>query len=56
MRRELSAVVRGEGVWREEVIVMGIESSCDDTGVAVIGGDGRVRGEAIHSQTEVHRE
>ena len=56
LRRAFSAGVRGEGVWREEVIVMGIESSCDDTGVAVISGDGRVRGEAIHSQTDIHKE
>lgn len=43
------------GVWREDVVVLGVETSCDDTGVAVIGGDGHVMGEALQSQTEVHK-
>ena len=47
--------VRGEGVLGEEVMVLGIESSCDDTGVAVVDQSGRVWGEALHSQIEVHQ-
>ena len=43
------------GVWREDVVVLGVETSCDDTGVAVIRGDGHVMGEALQSQTEVHK-
>lgn len=35
-------------------IVLGIETSCDDTAAAVVDETGNVLGEAIHSQTEVH--
>ena len=32
--------------------VLGIESSCDDTGVAVVRGDGKIMGEALASQAK----
>ncbi|XP_027627366.1 probable tRNA N6-adenosine threonylcarbamoyltransferase, mitochondrial isoform X1 [Tupaia chinensis] len=35
-------------------LVLGIETSCDDTAAAVVDETGNVLGEAIHSQTEVH--
>ena len=35
-------------------VILGIETSCDDTGAAVIAGDGRVLGEAITGQSEIH--
>ncbi|XP_023568058.1 probable tRNA N6-adenosine threonylcarbamoyltransferase, mitochondrial isoform X2 [Octodon degus] len=35
-------------------VVLGIETSCDDTAAAVVDETGNVLGEAIHSQTEVH--
>ncbi|XP_075385876.1 tRNA N6-adenosine threonylcarbamoyltransferase, mitochondrial isoform X1 [Tenrec ecaudatus] len=35
-------------------IVLGIETSCDDTAAAVVDETGNVLGEAIHSQTEIH--
>jgi hypothetical protein len=35
-------------------LVLGIESSCDDTGVAIVSADGRILGEALVSQEEVH--
>ncbi|XP_008833854.1 probable tRNA N6-adenosine threonylcarbamoyltransferase, mitochondrial isoform X2 [Nannospalax galili] len=35
-------------------LVLGIETSCDDTAAAVVDDTGNVLGEAIHSQTEVH--
>lgn len=35
-------------------VVLGIETSCDDTAAAVVDDTGQVLGEAIHSQTEVH--
>ena len=38
----------------EEAVVLGVESSCDDTGVAVLRGSGEVLGEALQSQTDVH--
>jgi N6-L-threonylcarbamoyladenine synthase len=38
------------------VIVLGIETSCDETGVALIDGDGSVRAHALHSQVDMHRD
>uniref|UniRef100_A0A8D0E4K2 N(6)-L-threonylcarbamoyladenine synthase n=1 Tax=Salvator merianae TaxID=96440 RepID=A0A8D0E4K2_SALMN len=35
-------------------IVLGIETSCDDTGAAVVDESGNILGEALHSQSEVH--
>lgn len=35
-------------------VVLGIETSCDDTAAAVVDEAGNILGEAIHSQTEVH--
>ena len=35
-------------------LVLGIESSCDDTGAAVLRGDGTVLGEALASQAGIH--
>lgn len=46
--------LRGKSPERN-VIIMGIESSCDDTGVAVINESGHVLGDAIHSQLQVHK-
>jgi len=36
--------------------VLGIESSCDDTGVAIVRSDGVILGEALASQAEIHEE
>jgi len=36
--------------------VLGIESSCDDTGAAVVRSDGVILGEALASQHEIHEE
>lgn len=36
--------------------VLGIETSCDDTGVAVVRSDGTILGEAIASQAALHEE
>lgn len=35
-------------------LVLGIETSCDDTGAAVLDEAGTVLGEALQSQKEVH--
>ncbi|XP_020488798.1 tRNA N6-adenosine threonylcarbamoyltransferase, mitochondrial [Labrus bergylta] len=35
-------------------LVLGIETSCDDTGAAVLDETGHILGESLHSQTEVH--
>lgn len=36
--------------------VLGIESSCDDTGAAVVRSDGVILGESLASQNEIHEE
>ncbi|GBF91039.1 hypothetical protein Rsub_03895 [Raphidocelis subcapitata] len=36
------------------LVVLGIESSCDDTAAAVVASDGRVLGEAIAGQAAIH--
>lgn len=40
----------------DEVLVMGIESSCDDTAVAILKGDGTIVAQCIASQAAVHAE
>ena len=34
--------------------VLGLESSCDETGAAVVDGEGRVLSDVVHSQTRLH--
>ncbi|KAF6204361.1 hypothetical protein GE061_002702 [Apolygus lucorum] len=34
--------------------ILGIETSCDDTGVAILDSDGRILGESLFSQQELH--
>jgi tRNA threonylcarbamoyl adenosine modification protein TsaD len=41
---------------RADWVVLGIESSCDDTGAAVLRGDGTVLSEVVASQAGVHEE
>ena len=36
------------------MLVLGIESSCDETAAAVVDSDGRVYSDVVHSQVEVH--
>lgn len=35
-------------------MVLGIETSCDETGAAVLDETGTILGESLHSQKEVH--
>ncbi|XP_077978995.1 tRNA N6-adenosine threonylcarbamoyltransferase, mitochondrial-like [Glandiceps talaboti] len=35
-------------------LVLGIETSCDETGAAVVNEDGQLLGESLHSQKDVH--
>ncbi|XP_053327830.1 tRNA N6-adenosine threonylcarbamoyltransferase, mitochondrial [Spea bombifrons] len=35
-------------------LILGIETSCDDTGAAVVDENGKILGEALHSQKDVH--
>jgi tRNA N6-adenosine threonylcarbamoyltransferase len=36
------------------MLVLGIETSCDETGVAVVDGDGRVLADVVQSQVKLH--
>lgn len=35
-------------------IILGIETSCDDTGCAIVDNEGNILGEALHSQQDIH--
>lgn len=35
-------------------IVLGIETSCDDTGCAIVDSNGKILGEALNSQQQIH--
>lgn len=35
-------------------VILGIESSCDDTGAAILNRNGTVLGESLHSQHDHH--
>ncbi|KFP56357.1 hypothetical protein N322_02671, partial [Cariama cristata] len=59
----LKSVTRGRAAWLRSSssgrghlrrLVLGIETSCDDTGAAVVDDAGNVLGEALHCQKEVH--
>ncbi|XP_050196028.1 tRNA N6-adenosine threonylcarbamoyltransferase, mitochondrial isoform X1 [Myiozetetes cayanensis] len=61
----LKSVKHGRAAWlrsssshpgkqRSRRLVLGIETSCDDTGAAVVDDAGCVLGEALHCQKEVH--
>uniref|UniRef100_A0A182XEV3 N(6)-L-threonylcarbamoyladenine synthase n=1 Tax=Anopheles quadriannulatus TaxID=34691 RepID=A0A182XEV3_ANOQN len=59
MRRVLSKFTRFRTVNRHlatqsSPVVLGIETSCDDTGAALVTGNGTVLGEYIHSQQSSH--
>jgi N6-L-threonylcarbamoyladenine synthase len=47
-------VAAAAGGTKPERLILGIESSCDDTGVAVVSTSGRVLGESLATQTEIH--
>lgn len=38
------------------MLVLGIESSCDETGAAIVTSDGRVRSDVVHTQAALHAE
>jgi N6-L-threonylcarbamoyladenine synthase len=38
------------------VLVLGIESSCDETGAAIVDGEGRVASDVVQSQVRLHAE
>ncbi|HEX4917424.1 MAG TPA: tRNA (adenosine(37)-N6)-threonylcarbamoyltransferase complex transferase subunit TsaD [Limnobacter sp.] len=38
------------------LLVLGVESSCDETGLAICSTDGRILGQALHSQIAMHKD
>ncbi|KAM6268450.1 tRNA N6-adenosine threonylcarbamoyltransferase, mitochondrial isoform 1-T1 [Porphyrio hochstetteri] len=61
----LKSIKCGRAAWRRsssahsgkqhlQKLVLGIETSCDDTGAAVVDDAGNVLGEALHCQKDVH--
>lgn len=38
----------------ERPLILGIETSCDDTGAALLDRNGKIYGECLHSQQTVH--
>ena len=42
-------------IQRYYTTVMGIETSCDDTGAAIIDDSGRLLGDALQSQSSIHK-
>lgn len=41
---------------KRQRLVLGIETSCDDTGAAVVDNDGNVLGDSLNSQLRIHVE
>lgn len=41
-------------IFRRPAVVLGIETSCDDTGCAIVDGNGRILGENKYSQLQFH--
>jgi len=46
--------VEGPGLRAGRVLILGIETSCDETAAAVIGDDGEIRSNVISSQAHLH--
>lgn len=38
----------------KNIKILGIETSCDDTGIAIVDSNGKILGEALHSQQQIH--
>lgn len=41
-------------VKRQYAVILGIETSCDDTGCGIVDTQGNILGESLHSQHLVH--
>ena len=57
LRREVSRKIHlnCQHLFKSKV-VLGIETSCDDTGAAVVNTEGAILGDALHSQMKIHKE
>ncbi|XP_061180316.1 tRNA N6-adenosine threonylcarbamoyltransferase, mitochondrial-like [Saccostrea echinata] len=49
-----SSFSRPNHQWVKPKVVLGIETSCDDTGAAVVDTDGQILGESLYSQSNIH--
>jgi hypothetical protein len=52
--RPIITYASGPGGSTQSGVILGIETSCDDTGVAVVNTDKQVLGEALNSQLQIH--
>lgn len=52
--QKLQKSCRARALNHNRPIILGIETSCDDTGCAVVDSSGQVLGEALYSQSVVH--
>lgn len=43
----------GKTIPNDELVILGIETSCDDTGAAVVTGDGKILSQVIRSQADL---
>lgn len=43
----------GKTIPNDELVILGIETSCDDTGAAVVTGDGKILSQVIRSQVDL---
>lgn len=41
---------------KRTITILGIETSCDDTGCAIVNDKGQILGESLYSQQEIHLE
>ena len=55
-RTDTTNLPSGDGNADVPFIVLGIETSCDDTGAAIVTSDGEILGEALASQAALHEE
>ena len=39
---------------KKDIIILGIESSCDDTGIAIVKNGREILGSAVNSQIDIH--
>lgn len=53
-RQQASSALSAAQLDSKPLYILGIESSCDDTAAAVVTSDGRVLGEAIATQADIH--
>lgn len=47
-------VVINPNIIRRSIAILGIETSCDDTGCAIVNENGDILGETLKSQQEIH--